>query len=152
MSRKGGGEGRHPVKKAPSSTTVNTSSKTDNCPVCGSPGTVPAQLECRSYGELTWEPEAEWGDGELNVGAAPGEGDPFPQHPAHPPVNAPPPIIHLTYKGRIKYFFLFWSVLRTRDPVPFLTPGSGMGKNLASGSGMNNPLHISESLETIFLG
>ncbi len=30
----------------------------------------------------------------------------------------------------------------------FLTPGSGMGKN--SGSGMNNPDHISENLETIF--
>ncbi len=30
----------------------------------------------------------------------------------------------------------------------FLTPESGMGKK--SGSGMNNPDHISESLETIF--
>jgi hypothetical protein len=30
----------------------------------------------------------------------------------------------------------------------FLTPGSVMGKN--SGSGMNNPYHISENLETIF--
>jgi hypothetical protein len=30
----------------------------------------------------------------------------------------------------------------------FLTPGSGMGKK--SGSGMNNPDHVSESLETIF--
>ncbi len=30
----------------------------------------------------------------------------------------------------------------------FLTPGSGMGKN--SGSGMNIPDHIFESLETIF--
>jgi hypothetical protein len=40
------------------------------------------------------------------------------------------------------------------DPDPgsgaFLTLGSGMGKK--SGSGMNNPDHISESLETIFLG
>jgi hypothetical protein len=33
----------------------------------------------------------------------------------------------------------------------FLTPGSRMGKKLGSGSGMNNPNHISESLETIFL-
>jgi hypothetical protein len=38
--------------------------------------------------------------------------------------------------------------IRMRDPVPFLTSGSGMGKK--SGSGMNNPDHISESLETIF--
>ncbi len=30
----------------------------------------------------------------------------------------------------------------------FLTPGSGMGKK--SGSGMNNPYHIFQSLETIF--
>jgi hypothetical protein len=30
----------------------------------------------------------------------------------------------------------------------FLTPGSGMD-NTASGSGMNNPDHFSESLETI---
>jgi hypothetical protein len=33
----------------------------------------------------------------------------------------------------------------------FLTPGSGMGKKSRSGSGMNIPDHISESLETIFL-
>ncbi len=32
----------------------------------------------------------------------------------------------------------------------FLTPGSGMGKKSGSGSGMNNPDHISEILETIF--
>ncbi len=32
----------------------------------------------------------------------------------------------------------------------FFTPGSGMGKKSGSGSGMNNPEHISESLETIF--
>jgi hypothetical protein len=32
----------------------------------------------------------------------------------------------------------------------FLTPGSGMGKKSGSGSGMNNPDYISESLETIF--
>jgi hypothetical protein len=32
----------------------------------------------------------------------------------------------------------------------FLTLGSGMGKKSRYGSGMNNPDHISESLETIF--
>ncbi len=32
----------------------------------------------------------------------------------------------------------------------FLTPGSGMGERSGSGSRMNNPDHISESLETIF--
>jgi hypothetical protein len=32
----------------------------------------------------------------------------------------------------------------------FLTPGSGIGKKSRSGSGMNIPDHISESLETIF--
>jgi hypothetical protein len=31
-----------------------------------------------------------------------------------------------------------------------MDPGSGMGKKLGSGSGMNNPDHISENLETIF--
>jgi hypothetical protein len=45
------------------------------------------------------------------------------------------------------------------DPDPgsgaFLTPGSGMSKKIRDpdpgfGSGMNNPDHISESLETIF--
>jgi hypothetical protein len=38
----------------------------------------------------------------------------------------------------------------------FLTPGSGMGKKSGSGPGsgseMNNPDHISESLESIFWG
>jgi hypothetical protein len=34
----------------------------------------------------------------------------------------------------------------------FWTPGSGMGKKTGPGSGMNNPNHISESLETNFLG
>jgi hypothetical protein len=33
-----------------------------------------------------------------------------------------------------------------------LDPGSGIGKKTGSGSGMNNPDHISESLETNFLG
>jgi hypothetical protein len=46
--------------------------------------------------------------------------------------------------------------IRIRDPVPFLLldPGFGMGKNHypdpGSGSGMNNPDHISESLEAFF--
>ncbi len=39
-----------------------------------------------------------------------------------------------------------------KDPDPgsgaFLTPGSGMGKNPDPGSRMNNPDHLSESLET----
>jgi hypothetical protein len=37
-----------------------------------------------------------------------------------------------------------------RDPVPFLTPGSGMGQKSGSGSGMKNPDHFSESLVTVF--
>ncbi len=41
-------------------------------------------------------------------------------------------------------------MLRIWDPVPFLTPGSGMGKKSGSGSGMYNPDHISESLEPFF--
>ncbi len=32
----------------------------------------------------------------------------------------------------------------------FLTPGSGMGETSGSGYGINNPDHISDSLETIF--
>jgi hypothetical protein len=46
----------------------------------------------------------------------------------------------------------FISVLRIRDPGSdaFLTPGSGMGKKSKSGSGMNIPDHISESLASIF--
>jgi hypothetical protein len=47
----------------------------------------------------------------------------------------------------------FNPVLRIRilDPVPFgpLDPGSGMAEKSGSGSGMNKPDHISESLETI---
>jgi hypothetical protein len=42
-----------------------------------------------------------------------------------------------------------WSLLWIRDPV-FLTPGSEMGKKSGSGSGIKNPNHISESIETIF--
>ncbi len=44
-------------------------------------------------------------------------------------------------------------MLRIRDLVPFLTPGSGWVKNqdMGSGSGRNIPNHISESIETIFL-
>jgi hypothetical protein len=38
------------------------------------------------------------------------------------------------------------------DPFDLLTSGSGIrnGQKLGSGSGMNNPNHISESLETVF--
>jgi hypothetical protein len=32
----------------------------------------------------------------------------------------------------------------------FFTPGSGMGKKSGSGPSMDNPNHISESIETIF--
>jgi hypothetical protein len=41
---------------------------------------------------------------------------------------------------------------RVADPVPFwpLNPVFGMGKKSRSGSGMNIPDHISESLEIIF--
>jgi hypothetical protein len=35
--------------------------------------------------------------------------------------------------------------------LSFADPGSGMGKKSGSGSGMNKPDHIFESLETIFL-
>jgi hypothetical protein len=42
------------------------------------------------------------------------------------------------------------------DPDPgsgvFLTPGSGIGKKTESGSGMNNPDHISEKLRNQFFG
>jgi hypothetical protein len=43
-------------------------------------------------------------------------------------------------------------MLRIRDPVPFLPldPGSGMGKKSGSGSGINNPDNISESVKTGF--
>ncbi len=47
-----------------------------------------------------------------------------------------------------------WESSSVADPDPgsgaFLTPGSGMAKKSGSGSGMNNPDHISESLKTIF--
>ncbi len=47
---------------------------------------------------------------------------------------------------------LLITVLRIRNPVPFLSldPGSGMGEKSVSGSGMNNPDHISESFKIIF--
>jgi hypothetical protein len=58
---------------------------------------------------------------------------------------------HLRSSQIILIFFSL-PVFRIRDPVPFwsLDPGSGMGKQSGSGSGMNNPDHLSESLETIF--
>jgi hypothetical protein len=53
---------------------------------------------------------------------------------------------------------LGYSDLLTAQPVsvqvhflPCSGSGSGMGKKSGSGSRMNNPDHISESLETIFL-
>ncbi len=58
--------------------------------------------------------------------------------------------------GEYRRIGLFPTVLRIRirDPVPLgpLDPGSGMGEKSGPGSGMNNPDHISESLETIFGG
>jgi hypothetical protein len=48
----------------------------------------------------------------------------------------------------ISHAAVLW--IRIQDPVPFLPPGSGMGKKSRSGSGMNVPDHISESLETNF--
>jgi hypothetical protein len=40
--------------------------------------------------------------------------------------------------------------IRIRDPVHFWPLDPGMGKKSGSGSGMNNPDHITQSLETIF--
>jgi hypothetical protein len=44
--------------------------------------------------------------------------------------------------------------IRIRDlgSGAFMTPGSGIGKESGSGSGTNNPDHISESLENNILG
>jgi hypothetical protein len=53
----------------------------------------------------------------------------------------------------LSYLFLH-PVLRIRDPVLFdpwiRDPESGMSKKPGSGSRMNIPNHISESLETVF--
>jgi hypothetical protein len=58
----------------------------------------------------------------------------------------------LEYVFYLKLLYIFVSIA---DPDPgsgaFLTPGSGMGRKSASGSGMNNPDHIFQSLETTFL-
>jgi hypothetical protein len=46
-----------------------------------------------------------------------------------------------------------WAGLSVADPGSGVFdpgPGSEMGKKSGSGSGMNNPNHISESIETIF--
>jgi hypothetical protein len=47
---------------------------------------------------------------------------------------------------------LFLTSIADSDPGSgaFLAPGSGIGKKSRSGSGRNNPNHISESLETTF--
>jgi hypothetical protein len=52
----------------------------------------------------------------------------------------------------VKHNPVIKAVLRDPDPGSgaFLTPGSGMGKKSRSGSGMNIPDQISESLETMF--
>jgi hypothetical protein len=60
--------------------------------------------------------------------------------------NPPAEVLWLTPR------YVFQAVLRIRDAgsCSFLIPGSGMGKKKSkSGSGMNIPDHISESLETI---
>ncbi len=49
-------------------------------------------------------------------------------------------------------FFIGYNIVPGPGSAAFLTPGSRMGKNQdpgGSGSGMNNPDHISESLETV---
>jgi hypothetical protein len=53
-------------------------------------------------------------------------------------------IIHIIHEAVLR--------IRIQGPGAFLTPGSGIreGQKSESGSGMNNPDHISESLETIF--
>jgi hypothetical protein len=53
-------------------------------------------------------------------------------------------------RGSVVYFL---TVLRIpmRDPGAFLTTGSGIGKNSGSGSRMNNPDYISESLNNFVL-
>ncbi len=59
------------------------------------------------------------------------------------------------FEGDAKYGLnTFIGIPSVADPESgaFWTPGSGMGKKSGSGSGMNNPNHIFESLETIFLG
>ncbi len=57
---------------------------------------------------------------------------------------------------KMKFIYFFYVCGSVADPYPgfgaFLTPGSGMGKKSGSGSGMNNPDHISESLRNNFLG
>jgi hypothetical protein len=54
----------------------------------------------------------------------------------------------------IKYYFFVVAKRSVADSDPrsgaFLTPGSGVCKKSGSGSRMNNPDHISESLGTIF--
>jgi hypothetical protein len=74
------------------------------------------------------------------------------------PANKPPKLELDGKKWIVEYFKVsrrvFLSVLRIRilDPGSgsSLNPGSGMGKKSRSGSGMNVPDHISESLERIF--
>jgi hypothetical protein len=51
---------------------------------------------------------------------------------------------------RVLLFRLIFRSVADPGPAAFLTPASRMGKKSRSGSGMNIPYHISESLETIF--
>jgi hypothetical protein len=54
------------------------------------------------------------------------------------------------------YYSLYFMEGSVADADPgsgvFLTTGSGIGKKSGYGSAMNSPDHISESLETNFLG
>jgi hypothetical protein len=47
-------------------------------------------------------------------------------------------------------FIVIDPVLRIRDPVPFWPLDPGRVKNKDPDPGLNNPYHISNSLETIF--
>ena len=52
----------------------------------------------------------------------------------------------------IKFYNFSVVQIQIQDLVPFwpLDPGSGIGKKSGSGSGKNNPDHISESIKTFF--
>ncbi len=78
-------------------------------------------------------------------GGRPGDPTPASQAPVHPTADPAP--------WRQQNVLIISQTRNVADPDPgsgaFLTPGSGMGKKSRSGSGMNIPDHISESLETI---
>jgi hypothetical protein len=61
-------------------------------------------------------------------------------------------VTHVFFSYKDAKGLLLKSSVADPDPVPFFTSGSGMGKKSRSGSEMNIPDHIFESLETIFGG